>query len=59
MVYMIKGNNETQKTVETDFILSHNVYARAEVPPTDKVKLLKFYKSIMLLLNSLVRYVYG
>ena len=37
MVKQIKKNNEAKKTVETDFILAHNIYARAEIPPTDKV----------------------
>ena len=37
MVLLIKKNNEEKKTIETDFILSHNLYAKAEVPPTDKV----------------------
>ena len=39
MVKQIKRNSEAKKTVETDFILAHNVYARAEIPPTDKVEL--------------------
>lgn len=38
MVKLIQKNNESKKTVETDFILAHNLYARAEIPPTDKVK---------------------
>jgi hypothetical protein len=37
MVKQIKRNNDAKQTVETDFILAHNVYARAEIPPTDKV----------------------
>ena len=37
MVKKIKENKENEKTVETDFILAHNLYARAEIPPTDKV----------------------
>jgi prefoldin subunit 5 len=37
MVLQVKKNNEDGKTVETDFILSHNLYAKALVPPTDKV----------------------
>ena len=39
MVKQIKRNSEAKRTVETDFILAHNVYARAEIPPTDKVEL--------------------
>jgi hypothetical protein len=38
MVRLIKQNKEAEKTMETDFILAHNLYARAEIPPTDKVK---------------------
>ncbi len=38
MVKLIQKNNENKKTVETDFILAHNLYARAEIPPTDKVE---------------------
>jgi hypothetical protein len=38
MVLLLKKNNTEKKTVETDFILAHNLYARAEVPPTDRVK---------------------
>lgn len=37
MVYLIKKNNQTNKTIETDFILAHNLFARAEIPPADKV----------------------
>jgi prefoldin subunit 5 len=37
MVLQVKKNKEEEKTVETDFILSHNLYAKALVPPTDKV----------------------
>jgi hypothetical protein len=37
MVQLLKKNNAEKKTVETDFILAHNLYARAEVPPTDRV----------------------
>ncbi len=40
MVKLIQKNNENKKTVETDFILAHNLYARAEIPPTDKVSFL-------------------
>jgi prefoldin subunit 5 len=36
-VLLIKSNNEQSKTMEVDFILSHNLYAKAEVAPTDKV----------------------
>ena len=39
MVELIQKNNENKKTVETDFILAHNLYARAEIPPTDRVSL--------------------
>ena len=39
MVHLLKRNNKEQKTVETDFILAHNLYARAEMPPTDRVLL--------------------
>lgn len=39
MVKLIAKNNKEKKTVETDFILAHNLYARAEIPPTDKVKI--------------------
>jgi len=39
MVKQIKRNSEAKRTVETDFILAHNVSARAEIPPTDKVEL--------------------
>ena len=39
MVKQIKRNNDAKKTVETDFILAHNLYARAEIPPTEKVSL--------------------
>jgi prefoldin subunit 5 len=37
MVLLIKENNEEKKTIITDFILSHNLYSKAEVEPTDKV----------------------
>jgi hypothetical protein len=37
MVLLVKKNSEENKTIETDFILSHNLYAKAEVQPTDKV----------------------
>jgi D-Tyr-tRNAtyr deacylase len=37
MVKQITKNNENKKTVQTDFILAHNLYARAEIPPTNKV----------------------
>ena len=37
MVKLIQKNNEVKKTVETDFILAHNLYARAEIAPTNKV----------------------
>jgi hypothetical protein len=37
MVYLIKKNNQANKTIETDFILAHNLFARAEIPPADKV----------------------
>ena len=37
MVKLLKQNNDNKKTVETDFILAHNLYARAEIPPTDRV----------------------
>ena len=37
MVKLLKQNNESKKTVQTDFILAHNLYARAEISPTDKV----------------------
>ena len=37
MVRLIKRNNEAKKTVQTDFILAHNLYARAEIPPANKV----------------------
>ncbi|CAF0874218.1 unnamed protein product [Brachionus calyciflorus] len=39
MIQLLKRNKENEKTVETDFILAHNLYARAEVPPSDKVGL--------------------
>ena len=39
MVRLIKHNKEGSKTIESDFILAHNLYARAEIPPTDKVSL--------------------
>jgi prefoldin subunit 5 len=39
MVRLIKHNKDAEKTIETDFILAHNLYARAEIPPTDKVSL--------------------
>ena len=38
MIQMLKRNKANDKTVETDFILAHNLYARAEVPPSEKVK---------------------
>lgn len=41
MIQLLKRNKSKEKTIETDFILSHNLYARAEVPPTDKVILKK------------------
>lgn len=37
-VKLLKENNEKKRTVQTDFILNHNLYARAEIPPTEKVK---------------------
>lgn len=37
MVKLLKQNDQSKKTVETDFILAHNLYARAEIPPSDKV----------------------
>lgn len=37
MVKLLKQNNDAKKTVQTDFILAHNLYARAEIAPTDKV----------------------
>ncbi len=37
MVRLIQQNKKAEKTIETDFILAHNLYARAEIPPTDKV----------------------
>ncbi len=40
MVKLIQKNYENKKTVETDFILAHNLYARAEIPPTDRVRLI-------------------
>ena len=40
MVKLIQKNYENKKTLETDFILAHNLYARAEIPPTDRVKLI-------------------
>jgi hypothetical protein len=39
MVKLLQRNNEEKRTVETDFILAHNLYARAEVPPTQNVGL--------------------
>ena len=39
MVRLVKQNKEGNKTIETDFILAHNLYARAEIPPSDKVSL--------------------
>lgn len=43
MVLLLKKNSAEKKTVQTDFILAHNLYARAEVPPTDRV--IKQYNS--------------
>ena len=37
MVKLLQRNNAEKKTVETDFILAHNLYAKAEVPPTETV----------------------
>jgi prefoldin subunit 5 len=37
MVLQVKKNKQDDKTIETDFILSHNLYAKALVPPTDRV----------------------
>lgn len=42
MIQLLKRNKSNEKTIETDFILSHNLFARAEVPPTDKVILKKY-----------------
>ena len=39
MVQLLQRNNAEKRTVETDFILAHNLYARAEVPPTNNVGL--------------------
>ena len=44
MVKQIQKNSENKKTVETDFILAHNLYARAEIPPSDKVRYWYFKK---------------
>ena len=38
MVKLLQRNNAEKKTVETDFILAHNLYAKAQVPPTETVK---------------------
>lgn len=37
MIQLLKRNKTNEKTIETDFILSHNLFARAEVPPSEKV----------------------
>ena len=37
MVLLIKRNDQEKKTIITDFILSHNLYSKAEVEPTDRV----------------------
>lgn len=37
MVNLLKKNKEEKKSMELDFILSHNLYSRAEVDPSDKV----------------------
>jgi prefoldin subunit 5 len=39
MVKLLGRNNDEKRTVETDFILAHNLYARAEIPPTKNVSL--------------------
>ena len=39
MVKLLERNNEENRTVETDFILAHNLHARAEIPPTKNVGL--------------------
>lgn len=37
MVNLLKKNKKETKPMELDFILSHNLFSRAEVDPTDKV----------------------
>jgi prefoldin subunit 5 len=39
MVRLIQQNKQKEKTIETDFILAHNLYARAEIQPSDRVGL--------------------
>lgn len=39
MVKLLQRNNDEKRTVETDFILAHNLHARAEIPPTENVGL--------------------
>ena len=37
MIEQIRKDQEKNTAMETNFLLAHNLYARATVPPTDKV----------------------
>lgn len=49
MVSLLKKSKSEQKTTELDFILSHNLYSRAEVAPTDRVL---FHFKVFLLIQT-------
>jgi hypothetical protein len=39
MIEQLRKYREKNTNMETNFLLSHNLYGKATIPPTDKVRL--------------------
>ena len=40
MIEQLRKYKEKDATMDTNFLLAHNLYGKATIPPTDKVKIL-------------------
>ena len=57
MIEQLRKYREKDSNMETNFLLAHNVYGKATIPPTDKVKLTNEFIWIEICFSH--RFVYG